>query len=168
MKTSQTGIDALKKFEGFTSTWVKDVNNVSIGYGHNKLPSDNFTKLTEAEATELLKKDLIKFESIINRVIKIPLNQNQFDALVMFIYNTGRSESTLYDLINQKADIESIIKFWNEHYITADGKILPGLIKRRAYESALFASNIDDHTKNTFIPGIALLVIIGIILNRYK
>jgi GH24 family phage-related lysozyme (muramidase) len=168
MKTSQSGIDAIKKFEGFTPTWVKDVNNVSIGYGHNKLSGDNFTKLTEAEATELLKKDLIKFENIINRVIKIQLNQNQFDALVMFVYNTGRGESILYDLINQKADIESIIKFWNEHYITADGKVLPGLIKRRAYESALFASHTNDTTKNTFIPGIALLVIIGIVLKNYK
>jgi GH24 family phage-related lysozyme (muramidase) len=42
MKTSETGINALKKFEGFSPTWIKDVNNLSIGYGHNKLPGDNF------------------------------------------------------------------------------------------------------------------------------
>lgn len=168
MKTSETGINALKKFEGFSSKWIKDVNNLSIGYGHNKLPGDNFTTLTEAQATELLKKDLIKFESIINKVIKVPLTQNQFDALIMFVYNTGRNESTLYNLINQKADIESIIKFWNEHYITADGETLPGLIKRRAYESALFASGAVDHTNNVYIPGIALLIILGIVLSRYK
>jgi lysozyme len=168
MQTSQTGIDALKKFEGFSPTWIKDVNNVSIGYGHNKLPNDNFNRLTEAEATELLKKDLNKFEAIINRVIKVPLTQNQFDALIMFVYNTGRTETTLYNLINQKADIESIIKFWNEHYITADGKTLSGLIKRRAYESALFSSGSIDQTKDVYIPGIALLVILGIVLSRYK
>ena len=168
MKTSQTGIDSLKKFEGFSSTWIKDVNNVSIGYGHNKLPGDNFTKITEAEASELLKKDLIKFEAIVNSAIKINLTQNQFDALVMFCYNTGRGKSTLYDLINQKADIETIVKWWNEHYISADGKTLPGLIKRRAYESALFASGQIDSTKNVFIPGVALLVILGVVLSRFK
>lgn len=168
MKTSQVGIDQLKKFEGFSPVWIPDVNNLSIGYGHNKLPNDNFTKLTEAEASELLKKDLVKFENIINKAIKINLTQNQFDALIMFAYNTGRQSSTLYDLINQKADIESIIKWWNEHYITADGKVLPGLIKRRAYESALFASGQSDPTKTVFIPGIALLVILGVILSKMK
>lgn len=171
MKTSETGISALKKFEGFSPTWIKDVNNLSIGYGHNKLPGDNFTSLTENQATELLKKDLLKFEKIINEVITIDLNQNQFDALILFVYNTGKRKSDLYNLINNKADIETIVKWWNEHYISANGKILQGLIKRRAYESALFASGapgVTDQTKNVFLPGIAVLIILGIILKRKK
>jgi lysozyme len=171
MNTSETGISALKKFEGFISTWTKDVNNLSIGYGHNKLPGDNFTRLTESQASELLKKDLAKFEQIINDVIKIPINQNQFDALILFVYNTGKKKSDLYDLINNKSDIETIIQWWNQHYISANGEILPGLIKRRAYESALFASGapgVTDQTKNVFLPGIAILIILGIILKRKK
>lgn len=171
MNTSETGISALKKFEGFIPTWTKDVNNLSIGYGHNKLPGDNFTRLTESQASELLKKDLTKFEQIINDVIKIPINQNQFDALILFVYNTGKRKSDLYDLINNKSDIEIIIQWWNKHYISADGEILPGLIKRRAYESALFASGapgVTDQTKNVFLPGIAILIILGIILKRKK
>lgn len=171
MKVSETAINALKKFEGFSATWIKDVNNLAIGYGHNKQPGDNFTTLTESQATDLLKKDLLKFEAIINEVITVPINQNQFDALILFVYNTGKRKSDLYNLINNKADIETIVKWWNEHYISADGKILQGLIKRRAYESALFASGapgVTDTTKNVFLPGIAVLIILGIILKRRK
>tara|TARA_R110000868_G_scaffold492_4_gene3674 strand:- start:1035 stop:1553 length:519 start_codon:yes stop_codon:yes gene_type:complete len=171
MKTSETGINALKKFESFSPTWINDVGKLSIGYGHNKLPGDNFTRLTESEASELLKKDLLKFEAIINKVITVPITQNQFDALILFVYNTGRRESDLYNLINSNADIETIVNWWNKHYITGGGEVLPGLIKRRAYESALFASGaqgVTDNTKNVFLPGIAVLIILGIILKRRK
>jgi lysozyme len=171
MKISQSGIESLKILETggkYYSTWYKDANGYSIGYGHFKLPGDNFDNINQSFAEQLLKNDLLKFENIINKAIKIELNQNQFDALVIFAYNTGRSSSDLYTMINNKVDIELIIRWWNTHYLKSEGTILPGLIKRRAFESTLYATDQPGSTnKSTYLlPGIAILIILGIVLKK--
>jgi len=173
MKISQSGIESLKILETgvkYLKTWVKDADGYSIGYGHFKLPGDNFDNITQAFAEELLKKDVEIAENKIKKAIKVELNQNQFDALVIFAYNTGRTSSDLYTMINNKSDIESIVRWWNSHYIKSQGVILPGLIKRRAFESTLFTTAVLGSTNksNYFLPGIAILIILGIVLKNRK
>jgi lysozyme len=172
MKISQSGIESLKLLETggkYMKTWVKDANGFSIGYGHFKLPGDDFDNITQAFAEELLKKDVKIAEELINKAIKIKLNQNQFDAVVIFAYNTGRGESDLYGMINNNADPETIVRWWNTHYIQDHlGVKLPGLIKRRAFESHLFVTPSGDalNIKSFLLPGISILIILGIILKK--
>lgn len=171
MKISQSGIESLKLLETggkYIKTWVKDADGFSIGYGHFKLPGDNFDNITQEFAEQLLKKDVTIAENIINKAITIDLNQNQFDALVIFAYNTGRTKSDLYTMINNKSDIESIVRWWNTHYIKSEGVILNGLIKRRAFESTLFTSAVSGslNKANYLLPGIAILIILGIVLKK--
>lgn len=173
MKISQSGIESLKLLETggkYLKTWVKDAHGYSIGYGHFRLPGDDFDNITEEFAEKLLKQDVQIAEGLINKAIKIKLNQNQFDALVIFAYNTGRGKSDLYTMINNQADPESIVRWWNTHYIQDSlGVKLPGLIKRRAFESHLFVTPPSDtglNVKSFLLPGISILIILGIILKK--
>ena len=80
----------------------------------------------------------MKFESIVKKNLKVKLEQHQFDALVSHTYNCGVSD-TLYRLINTlPLDSEAIEIWWKTKYITAGGKQLNGLIKRRKVEYNLF------------------------------
>jgi lysozyme len=98
---------------------------------------DNITIHTKEEAEKALAEDVTIFERIVSTKIKISLNQNQFDALVSYTYNTGGSD-TLFKLINKKAPEEQIRKWFETKYITGNGVKLPGLVKRRKKESDLF------------------------------
>ena len=162
MKTSQIGIDLIKYFEGLHDG---DLTVIGLqpkmcpagiwteGYGHamrdlkgqffkgkeNKLKAyANSIVKTESEAQKLLEKDLEVFEMIVMRKIKVPLKQNQFDALVSHTYNTGGS-GTLFKLINEKAHISKIRDWWQNKYITGGGVLLRGLVERRKVEFNLFA-----------------------------
>lgn len=149
MKTGSAAIERLKIIEGFLPKWKRDVELMAIGYGHNEQPKDREwikEPITKEFAEQILKKDLEKFEAIINKVITVPLNQNQFDALILWVYNTGRTKSDLYDLINKKAPIKTITDWWKTHYITTTEKdpkraeqLKQVLIKRRAEEAELFS-----------------------------
>jgi len=156
MKISQAGIDKLKEFEGFSAVPYPDAHGFSIGYGHFILPGESFTRITRDQAETILKKDLIIAEKKILNAIKIVLNQNQFDALVMFAYNTGRSISDLYGLINKKASIDTIKAWWKKNYTTSQGKFLKALAVRRAYEADLFFSKMNPATVTS---GVALIAI---------
>ena len=80
---------------------------------------------------------LKKFEAIVNRIMKVKVNQNQFDALVSHTYNTGGS-NTLFRLINSNAPSQDIKNWFETRYITANGVKLNGLVRRRKAESDLF------------------------------
>jgi len=143
MVTDQNGIAFLTSLEspnGFSPTWYPDAGSKSIGFGHLYVPGvDNFDVITEEQAYELLRQDLKIAEKKINDAIKVPLNQNQFNALVSFAYNTGRKTSNLYGLINAKKDITTIGNWWQNNYVTSNGIYLPGLKKRRFLEFQLFS-----------------------------
>jgi len=96
---------------------------------------------TKEDAMSALKTDLKPREEIVAQNVRVPLSQNQFDALVSYIYNTGGSQ-TLYNLINKKAGDVAIRNWMETKYITGSGskKPLPGLIKRRKAEADLFFS----------------------------
>lgn len=143
MKTSQIGIDLIKHFEGFISKpYLCPAGVATIGYGSTKYVDGKKVKLNdkainENEATLLLKNTLTIYENIVNKKVKVKLKQSQFDALVSHTYNTGGS-NTLFNLINNEANNESIKKWFETKYISANGVKLKGLIERRKAESKLY------------------------------
>jgi len=143
MKTSQIGIDLIKYFEGFIAKpYLCPAGVATIGYGSTKYVDGKKVKLNdkainENEATLLLKDTLTIYENIVNKKVKVQLKQNQFDALVSHTYNTGGS-NTLFNLINNEANNESIKKWFETKYISANGVKLKGLIERRKAESKLY------------------------------
>lgn len=141
MKISQKGIEVIKKFEGCKLEAYKCPAGVwTIGYGTTKGVSAGM-KITKEKAEELLKVDVEKFEKSVLKLVKVDLNQSQFDALVSFAYNLGEgnlSSSTLLKMLNNKDYYGASQEFirWNK----AGGKVLNGLIRRRETERNLFNS----------------------------
>lgn len=105
MKTDKTGIDLIKKYEGYRSQeYICPGGERTIGYGHVILPHEIFEVITEEEAEALLKKDIEIAEEAINKYVVVPLTQNRFDALVSFVFNVGVKafkQSTLLKKLNQ-------------------------------------------------------------------
>lgn len=144
MNISQKGINLIKKFEGLRlDSYLCPANVWTIGYGHtqpvNGKKIARGMKIDEVEAERLLRCDLVKFEDGVNKLVKVPMTQGKFDALVSFAFNLGLgalSTSTLLKKMNAKdyAGAEAEFKRWNQ----AGGKVLPGLIQRRAAEAAMF------------------------------
>ncbi|WP_312394760.1 lysozyme [Chryseobacterium sp.] len=145
MKTSQKGIQLILSFEGFSSKPYLDSAGIpTIGYGNTYYPGGKKVTMKDAAITkekgvELFSAVLPAYEKIVNNKAKVLLTQNQFDALVSHTYNTGGSD-TLFSLINKKASDTEIRKWMTERYITAGGKVLNGLIRRRKSEADLFFS----------------------------
>lgn len=140
MKTSQTGIDLIKSFEGCKLTAYKCSAGVNtIGFGNTYYTNGNKVKIgdkiTQDEANKLFLDLLPKYEKTVLDAIKVPLNQNQFDALVSFCWNCGSSK-TLFSLVNQKS--EHVYDWWCTHYVLGGGKVLNGLVRRRKAEATLF------------------------------
>ena len=139
MKTSQEGINLIKKFEGCKLTAYKCPAGVwTIGYGHTDGVKKG-QKITKARAEEYLKNDLIKYEKGVENLVKVTLNQNQFNALVSFAYNCGLSAlktSTLLKKLNKKDYKGASNEFlrWNK----ANRRVLEGLNTRRKAERDLF------------------------------
>ena len=142
MKISQEGIDLIKHFEGCElESYRCSANVLTIGYGTTKNVVEGM-KISQHQAEELLMKDLEEFEEYVEDLIDVPLEQNQFDALVAWTYNLGPTNlktSTLRKVLNKCAydDVAEQIKSWNK----ANGKVLKGLVRRRNAEAELFDGN---------------------------
>jgi lysozyme len=142
MKISQEGIDLIKHFEGCElESYRCSANVLTIGYGTTKNVVEGM-KISQHQAEELLMKDLEEFEEYVEDLIDVPLEQNQFDALVAWTYNLGPTNlktSTLRKVLNKGAydDVAEQIKRWNK----ANGKVLKGLVRRRNAEAELFNGN---------------------------
>jgi len=143
-RSSIAGLSLIKQFEGFApKTYDCPAGKPTIGYGHVVLPGESFTELTEAQASDLLAKDLLKFEAGVKRLVNVPLTQHQFDALVSFAFNVGigaLGESTALKRINagNHAEVPAALAMWNK--ATVKGKLteLPGLTRRRRAEGDLY------------------------------
>jgi lysozyme len=108
--------------------------------------------ITEAEGERMFNKELAVYEDAIERLVKVPLNQNQFDALVSFVYNVGPGQkgfagSTLLKLLNQGKYDQCPAQFKRWHF--AGGISYGGLVTRRAKEAALFMMPSDDRLAET-------------------
>ena len=141
MKMSKRGIELIKKYEGCRLKAYKCPAGVwTIGYGHtrNVRPDDI---INEEEANVLLGIDIKAHEDNIKRLVKVAINQNQFDALVSFEYNIGYgnfANSTLLRLLNT-GNYEGASKQFSRWVYVGD-KVLEGLVKRRNAEMELFLS----------------------------
>ena len=146
MKISENGLSLIKQFEGLSlKPYLDAVNIPTIGYGSTYYEDGTKVTLkdkpiTEERATQLLEFIANKtFSENINKVVKVALNQNQFDALVSFAYNVGNKNfnwSTLLKKLNLSDHVGASLEFgrWNQ----ANGKILNGLVLRRQKERELF------------------------------
>ncbi|MGR2663680.1 lysozyme [Chromobacterium haemolyticum] len=140
MKTSDAGITLVKSSEGLKLVAYKCPAGIwTNGYGHTGPDVTPGMVITQAQADALLARDLERFEAGVARLVKVPLNQNQFDALVSFSYNLGLGAlqgSTLLRLLNAGDYAGAAAQFprWNK----AGGKELPGLTRRRTAEQSLF------------------------------
>ena len=134
----------IKKYEGFSATcYVCPGGRLTIGYGHVLSEQERFTIITEAQAEELLLHDVSLIEDIIKKNIKVPLTQNQFDALISLIYNWGGGNflrSNGLKKLNEGDYLGAIEEFKDVR--KAAGKVLAGLVKRREAEAALFRTDI--------------------------
>lgn len=144
MITSQTGIDFIKRFEGLVlHPYFCSAGKPTIGYGSTFYPDGRRVKFTDKsiskeEAEKLLIDTIKPFERKVNRMVTVPITQNQFDALVSHAFNTGGSD-TLFRLINQKADISLIEDWWCNRYVTANKVRLEGLVRRRREEFEMYS-----------------------------
>lgn len=142
MNISEKGIKLIKNFEGCRLEAYKCPAGIwTVGYGHTGSTVHQGLKISQSEADSLLKTDLIIHCNNVSKLVKVPLNQNQFDALVSLEYNIGYgnfSRSTLLKLLNAKNYKGAAEQFavWR----LGGGKILPGLVKRRKAEKDLFLS----------------------------
>lgn len=139
MRLSNNGLELIKRFEGCRlSAYKCPAGVLTIGYGHTGSDVKAGMRITENEAETLLKKDVSKFESIVAKNYPTA-TQNQFDALVSICFNCGQGAvlGSIRTLYRQHA-WAALKRFWTTHYITASGKQLEGLVKRRAAECDLF------------------------------
>ena len=141
MKTGNKGIELIKRFEHLMLNAYKCPAGVwTIGYGHTSGVEAGM-EITEEQAEVLLVNDIKPIEALLNGLM-LHLNQNQFDALVSFIFNVGADaflRSTLLRRIKEGVgakDIEAQFMRW----VYADGKRLSGLIRRRIAEADLYNS----------------------------
>lgn len=138
-KTSVTGINFIKRWEGFRSQAYRCPAGIwTIGYGHTKTARRGWL-IDEAEAEILLQQDLKTFEDSVNSLVTVKLNQNQFDALVSFTFNVGAgafAQSTLLRLLNQGKFTGAAQQF--DRWVHAGRRVLPGLVARREAERLLF------------------------------
>jgi lysozyme len=147
LRTSDVGLALIKRFEGFCATVYRCPAGIpTIGYGHVVKLGESFQQVTEAQATELLRTDAAIAERAVQRLISVPLTQNQFDALVSFTFNLGEGaleRSSLRKIINEgRFDrVPSELNRW----VFAKGKKLPGLVLRRLAEGEVFARSEAKH-----------------------
>lgn len=137
----------IKLFEGFSAKPYKCPAGVpTIGYGSTFYEDGTKVKMTDSPITEARGMDLLAnvvndFSKQVNKLIKVEINQNQYDAIVDFAYNVGvanLASSTLLKKVNAKLFKEAAEQFprWNK----ANGVVLSGLTKRRNAEKDLFLS----------------------------
>jgi GH24 family phage-related lysozyme (muramidase) len=149
VNTSPAGIALIKEFEGFPfggRPYRDPVGVWTIGYGHTAGVGPNTHRLTEREASRLLQQDLDrKYEPAVEALpMADELNENQFSALVSFVYNIGPGSISAETGIGralrarqwQRAADEMLR--WNK----AGGRVLPGLTRRRQAERALFLRSV--------------------------
>lgn len=140
MNISRAGLELITGFEKLRLTAYLDAVGVwTIGFGHTRSAVSGM-QISEARAWDLLSQDVEDAEYAVQRLVRVPLTQYQFDALVSFAFNIGGGafkSSTMLRLINERADpmrIGAEFKRW----VYGNGKKLGGLEVRRAAERRMY------------------------------
>lgn len=141
MKTSDNGRAFIRAREGVKLAAYQDGGGVwTIGYGHTRGVKQGQV-INHEQADEFLDNDLRQVESCISERVTVPLNQNQFDALVSFVFNVGRqafSDSTLLKKLNEGNYRAAADQF--TRWVYDNDKFVQGLYNRRVAERDLFLS----------------------------
>jgi|TARA_B100002003_G_scaffold41465_1_gene36981 lysozyme len=139
MRTSEAGILLIKSFEGCRTVAYQDAVGVwTIGYGHTIDVKEGMT-ITQHQCDVMLEVDIETYENYVNKYVVVFLTQNQFDALVSWVYNLGPTnfrKSTMLKVLNagKYDEVPYQMKRWNR----AGGQVLKGLVIRREAEAELF------------------------------
>ena len=139
MKISNKGIELIKRHEGLVlKAYRCPADKWTIGYGHT-LNVKSTDVINKEQAEYFLRQDVKSAESDVNRE-KLNLTQNQFDALVSFVFNLGGGNFKKWTLLRKvKANPnDPTIRAEFERWIYAGGKVLNGLVKRRKEEADLY------------------------------
>lgn len=145
MKLDQRGTEFIQGWEKCAKTVYLDQGGFPTGgYGHKSNGWPVGTVLSQQQCDQLFAEDVIAFESCVNNLAKVPLTQNQFNALVSFVFNVGAGnfkKSTLLRNLNSKdyASAGDCFLAW-DNYHTSDGQahLSQGLLNRRKAERELF------------------------------
>lgn len=140
--------DFIKQMEGLATKAYKDIAGVlTIGYGHVIKAGENFSLISSAQADELLQQDAETATNAVNRLVKVPLTDNQRAALISLVFNIGAGAfggSTLLRALNARNYQGAADQFrvWNKARNPTTGKldISTGLMNRREQERTLFLS----------------------------
>lgn len=143
LRTSEEGLDLIREYEGLRLEAYPDPGTGgepwTIGYGHTGDDVFPRMRITRTEADALLRGDVQHAEKAVRDLVRVPLTQHQFDALVSFCFNCGRgalAKSTLLRKLNA-GDYDAVpaeLARWNK----AAGRVMPGLVRRRKAEAALW------------------------------
>ncbi|HTM81477.1 glycoside hydrolase family protein [Asticcacaulis sp.] len=142
-KVSRAGVELIKSFEGLRTAAARlPDGRWTLGYGHTFSAREG-AKVTQEDADALLRFDLLPVVDSINNLILVPLNQNQFDALVSFCFNIGAenfAHSTVLKRINEGRFAEAALAMdsWRSAEFNGQTYVLAPLIRRRAAEKNLF------------------------------
>ena len=142
LNLSNAGAEFISRWEGFSAAPYQDVaGHWTVGYGHLIRPGESFTRiLTQGEALDLLMEDATRNAGPVAARLLYPVAQHQADAIISLAYNVGGyavANSTLLRLLNASlpdVDVASQFLRWNR----AGGRVVRGLVKRRAAERRLF------------------------------
>jgi lysozyme len=144
MKTNRAGIDLIKRWEGMRLTaYLCPAGVWTIGYGHTSAAGapkvTQGMRITQEEASDILVRDLVKYESAVTRALTRTPNENQFAAMVSLCYNVGPgafAKSSIAKKFNagDVSGAANAFRLWNK----AGGKALQGLVSRREDERRLF------------------------------
>jgi lysozyme len=161
MKTNEAGIALIKEFEGLRTTAYQDSVKIwTIGYGHTSAAGAPTVakgmKITKEQAVQILRADLDKFEQAVSKIIKVPVSENAFAAMVSLAFNIGPgafARSSVARFVNAK-QIDKAARAFGM-WVKAGGNTLPGLVRRRAAEAALFLTPDEGEalvaTSNTIV-----------------
>ena len=149
MQVNAAGMALIESFEGCRTEAYQDCAGTwTIGYGHTSAAGPPAvqpgTTISKPEALALLQTDVGNFSKGVEACLRVPLNDDQFSALVSFAYNIGLTafgKSSVLRAVNagQFKAVPGFMALW----IKAGGKVIPGLVARRAAEAALFSKSAD-------------------------
>ncbi len=138
MRLSEKARRMLKELEGYVAEPYQDVaGRWVVGYGTRITDPDRDYSREEIEA--LFEEAVQRAEKAVERLVKVPLKQHQFDALVLFVYNIGEdafAQSSMLRFVNQEDFRKAAREFLR--WVYADQKVLAGLLERRYRERLVF------------------------------
>jgi lysozyme len=143
---SADGLALTELFEGCELTAYQDQVGVwTIGYGHTGSEVRSGLTITQEQAEAYLANDVAGAATCVNRVVTLALTQQEFDALVDFVFNLGTGAfqgSTLLKDLNSGDIATAATQF--DHWDHAGGQIVAGLLRRRQAETAMFTTDTDS------------------------